>query len=154
MKNTKKEMTMNNVPRVGVGVCILRDNKVLLGKRKNSHGEGTWCFPGGHLEFMEEWNACAIRETLEETGLKITDMCLGAVTNDFFPQENKHYVTMIIVADYIEGEAKLLEPHKCERWEWFEWDKNKLPSPLFISQQNLLKQDFDPFKQKWRTNNS
>jgi 8-oxo-dGTP diphosphatase len=39
---------MGDRPKVGVGVCIVKDNKVLLGKRKNSHGDGTWAFPGGH----------------------------------------------------------------------------------------------------------
>ena len=58
-------------PKVGLGVCIVKDNKVLLGKRKGSHGAGTWSFPGGHLEFQETWEKCAKREVLEETGLKI-----------------------------------------------------------------------------------
>ncbi|WP_134596929.1 NUDIX domain-containing protein, partial [Pseudomonas aeruginosa] len=37
-------------PQVGVGVLILRDGKVLLGRRKGSHGAGCWSAPGGHLE--------------------------------------------------------------------------------------------------------
>ena len=45
--------TMKKFPRVGIGVIIRKDNKILLGKRKNAHGEGSWCFPGGHLEFNE-----------------------------------------------------------------------------------------------------
>ena len=53
-------------PKVGVGVAVVKDGKVLLGKRKNAHGEGTWSFPGGHLEYKESWEDCAIRETLEE----------------------------------------------------------------------------------------
>lgn len=31
----------------------------------------------------------------------------------------------------------MLEPEKCERWDWFELDQ--LPSPLFVSTQNLVK---------------
>ena len=37
--------------KVGIGVIVLKDGKVLLGKRKNAHGEGSWSFGGGHLEF-------------------------------------------------------------------------------------------------------
>jgi 8-oxo-dGTP diphosphatase len=36
-----------NRPKVGVGVFILKDGKVLLAKRKNAHGEGSYAFPGG-----------------------------------------------------------------------------------------------------------
>jgi len=62
---------MDKKPKVGVGIIVIKDNKVLLGKRKNSHGEGSWCFPGGHLEFNESLENCAKREVLEETGIEI-----------------------------------------------------------------------------------
>ena len=51
--------------RVGIGVMIFKDGKVLLGKRKGSHGEGDWAFPGGHLDYMEGFEECARRETRE-----------------------------------------------------------------------------------------
>ena len=38
-------------PKVGVGVIIIKDGKFLMGWRKKSHGSGTWCPPGGHLEY-------------------------------------------------------------------------------------------------------
>jgi 8-oxo-dGTP diphosphatase len=31
-----------NGVKVGVGIAIVKGNKVLLGKRKNTHGDGTW----------------------------------------------------------------------------------------------------------------
>lgn len=52
-------------PKTGVGVMILKNGKVLLGKRKGSHGEGEFAFPGGHLEYMEGFADCARREVLE-----------------------------------------------------------------------------------------
>ena len=132
------------MPKVGVGVCVVKDGRVLLGKRKNAHGQGSWCFPGGHLEFNESVEDCAKREVLEETGLSIKNLRVGPYTNDIFEKENKHYVTLFVVADCDSGEAKLMEPEKCEKWEWFDWDK--LPSPLFLSLQNLLKRKYNPFK--------
>ena len=59
---------MKNRVQVGLGIIVVKDGKVLLGKRKSAHGKGTWCFPGGHLEFSESWEDCAKRETKEETG--------------------------------------------------------------------------------------
>ncbi len=135
---------MNDIPKIGVGVIVIKDNRVLLGKRKASHGEGSWCFPGGHLEFNEEIEDCARREVMEETGIQIKNPRMGTFTNDFFRKEGKHYVTLYVISEHNSGEPKIMEPEKCERWEWFEW--NKLPKPLFIPVQNLLRQGYNPFK--------
>src|SRR3989339_718967 len=62
---------MKKMPKVGVAVIIIKNGKVLMHKRKNSHGDGTWSLPGGHLEFNESLEECAQRETFEETGMKI-----------------------------------------------------------------------------------
>ena len=35
------------------------------------------------------------------------------------------------------GQPEVLEPEKCENWEWFTWDD--LPQPLFASIQSLIK---------------
>lgn len=131
-------------PRIGVGVIIRKDGKVLLGKRKGSHGAGEWSFPGGHLEFNEGIEDCAIREVMEETGLKINYIRKATFTNDLFPREGKHYVTLFLIADWAEGEVENKEPHKCEGWEWFSW--HKLPKPVFIPIDNLYAEGFNPFK--------
>ncbi len=136
-------MKQDKKPKVGVGVIVIKDNKVLVGKRKNAHGDGSWSFPGGHLEFNENIEGCAKRETLEETGIKIKNIKNGPFTNDIFKQENKHYVTLFVIAEYDSGKVKIMEPDKCEKWEWRRWDN--LPTPLFIPIQNLLKQNYNPF---------
>jgi len=135
---------MPDRPKVGLGVIIIKDNKVLLGQRKNAHGEGSWCPPGGHLEYGETWEECAQRETLEETGIKIKNIHFGTATNDIFTKESKHYITIHMLADYQEGEPQVMEPDKCEQWDWFTWDN--LPQPLFVPAQNLLKMKYNPFK--------
>ena len=130
-------------PKVGIGVVIIKEGKVLMGKRKNAHGDGTWSFPGGHLELNESWEDCSERETLEETGVKIKNIRFGIVTNDIFKKEEKHYITIIMLSDYDSGDVKIMEPEKCEKWEWFDWDE--LPKPLFIPVQNLKEQKYNPF---------
>jgi len=130
-------------PKVGMGVIVRKDGKVLLGKRKGSHGEATWCFPGGHLEFKESLEDCAKRETLEETGVKIKNLRFGTITNDIFEREDKHYITIYMISDYDSGEVKNMEPEKCEGWEWFEWDN--LPEPLFLCTKHFIDSGFDPF---------
>lgn len=132
-------------PRVGVGVIVKKDNKVLLGKRIGSHGSQTWNFPGGHLEFGESVFDCARREVAEETSLTIKNLTYGPYTNDIFERENKHYITCFVIADYKSGQPQILEPNKCLQWDWFVW--NNLPHPLFLPTQNLLKLNFNPIKQ-------
>jgi len=56
---------------VGIGVFVVRDGKILLGKRKNAHGEGTRCLFGRHLEYGESWEDCVRREIAEEIGVKV-----------------------------------------------------------------------------------
>jgi 8-oxo-dGTP diphosphatase len=129
-------------PEIGVGVCLIKDGKVLLGKRTNAHGDGSWSFPGGHLEMYETWENCAEREVLEETDLKIKNTRFADVTNDIFPEEEKHYITLFIIADYDSGQLKTMEPEKCSEWNWFSW--GKLPQPLFLPIRNLIKQGFNP----------
>lgn len=116
-------------PRVGVGVFVFKEGKVLLGKRKGAHGAGDWAPPGGHLEFGESIEDCAKRELAEETGLKALSIQTGIWSNDVI-DESKHYITFFAVVDQVEGEPQLLEPNKCESWQWFATDA--LPSPLFL----------------------
>ena len=136
-------MSETKRPKIGVGVIVVKDDKVLLGKRKGSHGEATWSFPGGHLEYGEAIEECAKRETKEEAGIEVKNIRVSTFTNDVFEDENKHYVTLYVISDYNLGKVKVCEPEKCEEWGWFSW--SSLPNPLFLPVENLLKQNFNPF---------
>jgi 8-oxo-dGTP diphosphatase len=87
-------------PQVGVGVFIKKDGKILVGKRKGSHGAGTWALPGGHLEPGESFDACCKREVLEETGLIIKNVSPVVFTNDIFHDEGRHYITLFFKGEY------------------------------------------------------
>jgi len=136
------DITESRRPKVGVGVCIIKDGKVLMGQRLNSHGEGTWSFPGGHLEFGESWEDCAIREVSEETGLKIKRLRFITCTNDIFLAEGKHYITIYMQADWKSGRPTVKEPDRMVKWAWFDW--RSLPSPVFLPMENLLKTGWRP----------
>ena len=139
-------MTNIKIPRVGVGLIIRKDNKVLLGLRRNAHGAETWSPPGGHLKFMETIADCATREAMEETGCSVTNVQPPVFTEEFYPEEGKHYINLMLTADWATGEPEVREPEKCERWEWFAWDN--LPSPLFLPLQNHINQGYTPFPEQ------
>jgi len=107
---------------------IFKDGKILLGKRKGAHGEGEYCFPGGHLEYMESFEECARRETKEECGIEIENVRFQLLSNIkiYAP---KHYVHVGLLADWKAGVPAVCEPEKSEAWEWYEL--NELPHPLF-----------------------
>lgn len=136
------EPGIENRPRVGVAVIVIRDGLVLLGKRRGAHGAGTWALPGGHLELFETIKDCARREVFEETGLSIGNIAHAAFTNDFFENESKHYVTLFVTAMHEAGEAQIREPEKCETWDWFSW--RRLPRPRFLPLEHLLAQGYAP----------
>lgn len=61
---------------VGSGVLLVRDNQVLLQRRKDN---GLWGIPGGSLEPGESFEEAAIRETYEEVGLVVDKLTLFKV---------------------------------------------------------------------------
>lgn len=107
---------------------IFKEGKVLLGKRKGAHGEGEYCFPGGHLEYMESFEECARREVWEETGIEIENVRFLSLTN-LKAYAPRHFVNINVTADWKSGKQRVREPDKCAGWDWY--DLENLPSPLF-----------------------
>lgn len=107
---------------------VFKNGKVLLSKRKGSHGMGEYAFPGGHLEFGESILDCARREVFEETGIKIKKIRFNRIANVTSYKE-KHYVDISLICEYASGTVTVMEPDKAEFWDWYELDS--LPKPLF-----------------------
>lgn len=136
-----------NVVRVGACVMILRDGKVLLGKRHEDpekasselHGEGTWTMPGGKVDFHEDLEEAALREVLEETGIQARGLELISVTNDKIP--DNHFVTLGFICRDFDGEAEAREPDEISEWGWFGLEE--LPSPLFPPTEKMIKNYLD-----------
>lgn len=128
---------------VGVGVIILRDGRVLFGKRhinkdkadSELRGEGTWTMPGGKLEYNEEIIECAKREVKEETGIILNGVKVICINND--KNEHSHFVTIGLFCDDFKGSAQVLEPDEITEWKWF--SLNELPSPMFFPSKKLVK---------------
>ena len=128
-------------PRVGVAAIVLRDTRVLMGRRLEAGGD-VWQFPGGGLQFGEQLFACAARETFEETGLLVECRELGPLTNTLLARPARHYLTVYVLAAWTGGEARVCEPDKCRAWDWFDWDA--LPEPLFAPTLQLVESGYRP----------
>jgi 8-oxo-dGTP diphosphatase len=123
---------MEPVVKAGVGVIVIKGNKILVGKRKGSHGEGLWAFPGGHIDPTDaSLKECGEREVLEETGIICDIYNPDGFRQDLFTNfkilsedKSKRYVTCYLIANYVSGGIEVdnciqpLEPNKSEGWYW------------------------------------
>lgn len=126
----------------GFGVMMMRGGKVLLGKRHDDpekassalRGEVTWTMPGGKFEFGESFEDGAIREVLEETGIKLINVKVICLNNN--KNEHAHFVTVGLFSDEFDGEPKIMEPDEIVEWQWF--DLGDLPNPLYFPSGKVL----------------
>ena len=127
---------------VGFGVMLLKDGKVLLGRRHEDpekadslmNGAGTWTMPGGKLDFGEKLEEGAARELLEETGIVLGKSKVICLNQDII--ETAHFLTVGIFSEDFSGDPKVMEPDEITEWGWF--DLNSLPEPLFFPSKKVL----------------
>lgn len=134
----------------GFGVILEKDDQILLGLRHPDpdkadsafRSSGEWCLPGGKLEWGESFEDGAIRETFEETGIRIKNPKVISVHN--CKNEHAHFMTVGLVTNEWEGEAKVMEPDEIVEWKWF--DLNNLPTPRYFPSfeviENFIKKEF------------
>lgn len=120
----------------GLGVILVRDGQILLGKRHSDpdkadsafRSSGEWCLPGGKLDWGESFEEGARREVQEETGILIKNPEVISVHN--CKNEHAHFMTVGLVAREWEGEARVMEPDEITEWGWFDLDN--LPQPRYF----------------------
>lgn len=92
-------------PKVGVGVAIVEDGKLLLVRRRMDPERGKWSLPAGFVDQGEDPSLTAAREALEETGLVVT---IDAVLDVFFnpPGQGGASIFILYRARRIGGELQ------------------------------------------------
>ncbi|KPQ22565.1 MULTISPECIES: nucleotide triphosphate diphosphatase NUDT15 [unclassified Halomonas] len=124
-------------PVIGVGAILARpDGAVLLGYRDKPGESPCWCLPGGHVDAGESFEAAAVREVAEETGIsELQRPKLLAVTQNL--NSAASIITGAVLANVEqEADALVLEPEVFTQWRWFR--AGALPTPLFPASQAVL----------------
>jgi len=117
----------SGVVGVGCGAAILRENHLLLVKRRKAPEAGFWSLPGGKVDFLERAEDAAIREIAEEIGVQIALgplLCLIQMIG----VDGQHWVSPVYGASIAAGEPVNREPDKIEAIGWFALDDP--PAPL------------------------
>ncbi len=95
-------------------------DKVLISRRKKEPDIDGWQIPGGTVDYSigENLIDAAIRESFEETGIKIKDPKFLCIMNTFdYGPERPVHIAFVGQADSEEIPPNP-EPHKAEDWHW------------------------------------
>ncbi len=89
-------------------MCMVYDEDKILVQDKISKSWGGLMFPGGHIEYGEDFTDAVIREVYEETGLKISCPQLCGI-KDWYKDDGSRYVVLLYKTNKFSGTLKSSE---------------------------------------------
>ncbi|WP_420628694.1 NUDIX hydrolase [Candidatus Leptofilum sp.] len=92
-------------PKVGVGVFVVHEGKILLVRRTMYPAIGKWSIPAGFLDAGENPEETAVREALEETNLHVAiEELVGVYQNP--PEQGGASIFIMYKARLLGGEIQ------------------------------------------------
>ncbi|RLF52784.1 MAG: ADP-ribose pyrophosphatase [Thermoplasmata archaeon] len=93
-------------PSLTVDGAVIKNDMILLVKRKHQPFKGKWALPGGFVEYGEKVEDAVTREVFEETGLNTKIVDLIGVYSDPGRDPRGHTVTIVYLLEIVDGELK------------------------------------------------
>lgn len=112
---------MTKVPKLAALAVLIREERVLLVRRKNEPDAGMWGFPGGHVDLGETALDAAARELREETG--VVGRPLRYLTNiDVIIHDEDgglkfHFLLAAVLCDYLSGDPLADDDVSDAKWQ-------------------------------------
>ncbi len=97
-------------------IVYYNDRILILRRSKDESLEGTWDFPGGKLNFLEEKIKSVKREIREETGLTLGGIKEIASTELIIKKKKKHYLITFFKIEARTNKIKLSKEHDSYLW--------------------------------------
>jgi 8-oxo-dGTP diphosphatase len=107
--------TETKTEKPGISAAIIvRDDRVLMVRRRISEGELMWQFPAGAIEAGEIAEDAAVRETVEETGLTVKAIRL--LGERIHPKTGR--LMSYTACEAVEGEARVADDEELDAVAW------------------------------------
>jgi 8-oxo-dGTP diphosphatase len=118
---------MHKSPALTVDAVIVKEEEIVLIRRKREPFRGQYALPGGFVEYGETVEAALLREVLEETGLVVQIESLVGVYSDPRRDPRGHVVSVAFTASVVEGALA----GGSDAAATMLWDVTKLPPLAF-----------------------
>lgn len=132
-------MSKYRQPRITVDIIIKCGPGIVLIERKNPpYG---WAIPGGFVDYGETVEAAAIRESREETGLKIMNLNQFHVYSDPHRDPRGHTISVVFTA-----EADGIPQAASDAKEIGLFTEDRLPDNIAFDHKKILTDYFTKLK--------
>jgi ADP-ribose pyrophosphatase YjhB (NUDIX family) len=123
-------------PKVGVGVLIFQEGKILLVQRAMNPEQGKWSIPAGFLDSGEDPKVTAVREVLEETNLRVEITGLVDVYfNDSVSEQGGASIFILYQAQQLSGQIKAGDDAQAAAF----FGPDELPELAFTSTHDAIR---------------
>ncbi|MEU1284854.1 NUDIX hydrolase [Kitasatospora sp. NPDC005856] len=129
------EQNPEQLPAVAVAI-VVKDGRVLMVRRRVAEGELSWQFPAGEVEPDESPEEAAVRETAEETGLRVAAARLLGEREH--PQSGRRMA--YTACEVVGGTAMVRDADELDRVVWASRAElaGYVPFPMFPPVQEYL----------------
>jgi len=118
--------------------AIVKNNKILLLKRKNRPYKGYWGMPGGKLHLEESIEECTVREVKEETGLDCTFSHIAAIVHERVKESDTYTHAFLLFFAVVKTKTDKIKESDEGKIEWFPL-KSLQPGRIIPSNYQMIK---------------